>query len=176
MKTFWYLASPYSRQPDKEEAWKQARWATARLVKAGLNVFSPILHSHPIAVEGVEGGHEFWVDFVDRPFMEAATGLIVLTVSGWERSEGIAAEVTYFRNANKPILEMAPEDNQYVGNINPDLAAPATVRQRSNVPVWNTMYSGAQPVVVRAEGTTDDDETDNGVTVVPDANGTMWSQ
>ena len=109
--SFWYLASPYSKYPGGMDlAFQMACRNAALLLKAGIPVFSPIAHSHPIAVYGdIEAtSHEFWIDFVDMPFMEAARGCIVLQARSWTSSTGVAREIEYFNSVGKPVATMKP--------------------------------------------------------------------
>ncbi len=57
-----YLASPYSH-PDarvRQRRFEEACQAAAAITRAGLSVFSPISHSHPIARYGVPTGWDYW--------------------------------------------------------------------------------------------------------------------
>lgn len=103
--TFCYLATVYSKHPNGlEAAFRMACEARARLVKAGVRVFAPIVHSHPVALAGGIDpyDHLIWLPD-DAPFMQAASELIVYTSEGWEQSYGIAEEIKAFREASKPI-------------------------------------------------------------------------
>jgi hypothetical protein len=106
---FWYLATPYAKYPDGpiaafEEAAKQA----GILARAGICIFCPITHSHPIHLHvNPIDAHRFWLDF-DRPFMAAAKGLIVCQLTGWHESRGIREEIDYFVDAGKSIVVMQP--------------------------------------------------------------------
>jgi hypothetical protein len=107
---FYYLATVYSKHPDGlEAAFAEAAKEAARFLLAGIPVFCPIAMSHPIAVHGGLGAtdHEFWMK-ADRPFMQAAKGLIVCRMPGWEESRGIAEEIEAFRAAGKPVLFYDP--------------------------------------------------------------------
>ena len=87
-KGFWYLASPYTHFPEgREAAYTLAVDTTAALLRAGVPVFSPIVHTHPPAVAGdlQQASHEFWVG-VDQPMMDAAGGIVVLFAPSWEKS------------------------------------------------------------------------------------------
>ena len=108
--SYLYLATPYARYPDGHhaafvEACKQA----AILTKAGLPVFSPIAHSHPLALHGeiANTDHDFWMN-VDRPMMDAAHGIIVCMMKGWIESHGMKYEIQTFERAGKPVYYMAP--------------------------------------------------------------------
>ena len=108
--SFWYLASPYSAYPGGiEEAYRVACAETARLISAGVPTFSPIAHSHGIAVHGDLDplDHAIWMP-ADRPMMDAASGCIVLRMPGWDTSRGVAEEMMAFTRAGKPIRFMTP--------------------------------------------------------------------
>jgi hypothetical protein len=104
-KGFHYLATTYSRFPGGlEEAHRQACLAVAECFREGLVVFSPIAHSHTIALVGELGGdYETWQHCAEA-MMFAAVGLIVVRMDGWEGSIGIAAEIEWFKAAGKPIV------------------------------------------------------------------------
>ena len=105
-KTFWYLASPYSKHPaGLEEAFREVCRASAQLLKAGHSIFSPIAHTHPIAIYGNMDplNHDIWLK-ADRCTMDAASGILILAVPGWEDSYGIQFERGVFKTAGKPEL------------------------------------------------------------------------
>lgn len=100
-----YLATPYSKHPEGiDAAFRHACAAAGRLLSRGVKVFSPIAHSHPIAINGNVDplSHEIWLA-ADRPFMDAARGMIVVMMPGWEESYGVQHEIEVFREQNKPI-------------------------------------------------------------------------
>lgn len=109
--TFWYVATPYSHYPHGHiMAFGLAARVTAELLLNGVRAFSPIAHSHPLVQympheKAID--HEFWMD-ADAPFMDAASGLIVVGEEGWERSRGIAAEINRFMAAGKTVVYWAP--------------------------------------------------------------------
>jgi hypothetical protein len=108
--SFYYLATPYSKYPAGiVQAHADACAQAALLVKAGIPVYSPIAHTHPIAVCGHLDpyDHELWLE-ADRTFMEAAKGLIVCEMEGWQESYGIECEIKYFAQAGKPRFQMVP--------------------------------------------------------------------
>ncbi len=108
--SYYYIATPYSKFPSGiEEAARVACIETARLMRAGVPCFSPIAHTHPIAMAaGVDPlDHSFWMP-VDQPMMDAARGLIMLRMESWERSYGMAIELATFTKANKPVVWMDP--------------------------------------------------------------------
>lgn len=111
MSDFWYLATPYSKWADRREAWRQAVIAAADMIKAGVPAFSPIVHSHPIALIGKIDplDHEIWLP-ADAPLMAAARGLVVYQMDGWDESYGVAVEIDAFRAAGKPVIFWRPGD------------------------------------------------------------------
>jgi hypothetical protein len=107
---FYYLATPYSKYPGGlEEAFKLACRATADLIRAGIRVYSPIAHTHPVAIHGEIDpyDHGIWLP-ADAPFMHHACGMIVLRAESWEKSYGIKCEIEEFTKAGKPIIYMDP--------------------------------------------------------------------
>lgn len=108
--SFFYLASPYSKYPGGiEAAHADVCMEAALLVRAGIPVYSPIAHTHPIAIHGDIDpfDHSIWLE-ADRTFMDAAQGLIVCEMEGWETSYGIGVEIEHFKKAGKPIIRMTP--------------------------------------------------------------------
>lgn len=108
--SFWYLATPYSKYPDgPEEAFKEASRQAALLVEARVPVFCPIAHTHPVATYGELSplDHDIWLP-ADQPFMDAAIGLIVCKMRGWNESYGITHEIKAFEDMEKPIVLMEP--------------------------------------------------------------------
>ena len=105
---YWYLATPYTGYPGGiNEAFKEASRAAATLLKHGIRVYSPIAHTHPIALYGEldPTDHSIWLP-ADGPLMAAAVGIIIIKMNGWEKSKGIAHEVNAFKEAGKPVLYM----------------------------------------------------------------------
>jgi hypothetical protein len=108
--SFFYLASPYSKFPHGlEAAFHLACEQAALFVRAGIPVFSPIAHTHPI---GLSSGLDMrdpaiWLPF-DAPMMAAACGLIMLKAISWGQSHGMRVERETFEAAGKPIIWMEP--------------------------------------------------------------------
>ena len=105
-----YVATPYSKYPGgTQAAFEDASAYAGRLLKAGVTVFSPIAHSHPLAVfGGIDGlNHDFWLGF-DETFMRASDALCVVEMDGWEESHGVAREISFFRKQMKPVYFIKP--------------------------------------------------------------------
>lgn len=108
--TFWYLATPYSKYPSgHRNAFYAAAKQASILVRAGIPVYCPIAHTHPVAMYGGMDpfDHSIWLP-ADEPFMRVAHGLIVCKMSGWDVSFGIGEEIKFFAAASKPIIYMTP--------------------------------------------------------------------
>lgn len=108
--SFYYLASPYTKFPGGlDAAYAAACEQTAILIRAGIPVFSPIAHTHGIALcGGIDPkDHAVWLP-ADAPFMRAAAALIVCKLPSWERSFGVRAEIDAFYEAGKPVVFMTP--------------------------------------------------------------------
>ncbi len=88
-----YLAIPYSH-PDpevREQRFQTANTVAACLMAAGHHVFSPISHTHPIALAGdLPLGWDFWAEY-DRQILSICNMVIVLCVDGWLESKGVQA-------------------------------------------------------------------------------------
>jgi len=90
-----YLASPYSHDDPKirEERFNKVNKAAASLMSQGLIIFSPISHTHPIALAGaLPLGWAFWHEY-DYEFISMCNKVLVLKLEGWENSIGVNAEI-----------------------------------------------------------------------------------
>jgi hypothetical protein len=106
-----YLGSPYSKyQPGIEAAFRDASAIAGRLLLAGVKVYSPIAHTHPIAMHGRIDpyDHKIWLPF-DQAMMDASKAMVVAKMDSWDKSFGIAHEIEYFGSAGKPIFYLDPE-------------------------------------------------------------------
>jgi hypothetical protein len=110
-KNLAYLATPYTRYPAGiYAAFADAAKLAARLILAGVKVYSPIAHTHPLAIHGNLDPLDLaiWIPF-DEAMMERADVLIVAHMEGWEESKGIAHEIRHFEAGGKPIYDLDPE-------------------------------------------------------------------
>jgi hypothetical protein len=102
---FVYLASPYSKYPAGiDVAFREVCKAAGWLVKQGISVYCPIAMTHSVAVEAdlPKCDHDLWMP-CDKPFMEAAFGLIMLMMPSWNKSVGMRMERDCFTDQDKPI-------------------------------------------------------------------------
>ena len=106
-----YLATPYSKWvPGLEDAFVQAAILAARLLTTGLKVYSPIAHTHPLAIYGNLDplDHSIWLPF-DEAMMHASDVLLVAHMDGWRESQGVAHEIDFFDREGKPIFDLNPQ-------------------------------------------------------------------
>jgi hypothetical protein len=106
-----YLASPYGKYPKgRERAFTKICRIAGKLIEAGVNVYSPIAHLHPIATYGhIERGNDFWLKF-DEAIMSKSSAIAVAMMDSWETSTGIEYELNFFNKAEKLIFFLNPED------------------------------------------------------------------
>jgi len=107
-----YVGTPYSKWADGlDAAFVEASKLTARLMQAGLKVYSPIAHTHPLAVHGNIDplDHSIWLPF-DGAMMDKADAMIVAMMDGWETSKGVRHEIQVFTEAGKPVFFLNPAD------------------------------------------------------------------
>jgi len=90
-----YLASPYS-DPDPEvrqRRYEAAMKVTARLLREGQVVFSPIVYGHVMALRhDLPSEWDFWW-MIDEVMLAKCDRLLVLKLDGWNTSKGVRAEI-----------------------------------------------------------------------------------
>jgi len=73
------------------------------MMRRGEHVFSPISHTHPIALAGdLPKDWEFWQAY-DRAMLRACGKLAVLMQDGWQESVGVQAEIAIARELGLPV-------------------------------------------------------------------------
>jgi hypothetical protein len=110
MSVLTYLACPYSHDDPvvKARRFMAANEAAAKLMKGGHCVYSPISHSHPIAVQcGLPGTWEYWRE-VDETYLFLSKVVFVLRLDGWRESEGVTAEIRYAKATGIPVEYIDP--------------------------------------------------------------------
>lgn len=110
VERYWFLATPYRAYPlGLDAAFKLACETRALLIKAGVSCFSPIVHSHPVAMAcpGLDAFSDIWLT-TEAPMRLKACGMIELRADGWEQSAGMAKERAEFETACKRVVPMVP--------------------------------------------------------------------
>jgi len=101
-----YLACPYN---DPDPAIRIARFeavnrAAAYFMAKGEYVFSPISHTHPIAMAGdLPHGWDHWQGY-DRTILSVCHKLYVLQLAGWDKSVGVAGEMQIAAELGIPVF------------------------------------------------------------------------
>lgn len=105
----YYLATPYTKYSTGiEEAFAAAASLAARLLRKGIEVYSPIAHCHPMAVHGNldAKNHDLWLPYQEA-MMRRCDALLVANLNGWRESKGVAHEIEFFKYAGKPLHMLA---------------------------------------------------------------------
>ena len=82
-----YLAIPYSHKDPhiREYRFNIANQIAAALMKKGYAVYSPISHTHPIAVSGELGlGWDYWKEYDETFIRDWADQLWVACIDGYD--------------------------------------------------------------------------------------------
>lgn len=96
-----YLAIPYTG--NEKDSFEFANKTAGELISQGHIVFSPISHTHPIAVCcGLPKDWEFWRKF-DEAFIAWADELWIANFGDWRKSTGVKSEIEIAERLNKPV-------------------------------------------------------------------------
>jgi hypothetical protein len=76
-------------------------------MRAGLVVFSPVAHSHPLTRYGLPGDWRFW-ERSDRAMLEACDALAILALDGWKESKGVSVEIRIAFELGLPVFLIDP--------------------------------------------------------------------
>ena len=110
----YYLATPYTHEEEEVRAMRY-RMAVAMagfLLKKGVYVYSPIAHSHPIAVRcDLPKGWEFWQKY-DECMIDRCDGLLVLKADGWVESRGVQEEIRLAMASGLPVYMIDHPDHE----------------------------------------------------------------
>lgn len=110
-----YLASPYTN-PDRdvmERRFQIVCRVAGRLMREGNLIFSPIAHTHSIAVVAeLPRGWDFWKRY-DETMLCACSEIWVLRLEGWNDSVGIKQEIQWSEREGKLV--------KFIDPINSDL-------------------------------------------------------
>jgi hypothetical protein len=101
-----YIASPYSDKDPKvsELRYEKVSQCCAELVYAGYIAFSPITYGHTLlGFKEMPGDWTFWNNFCIS-FLSKCELMVILTIPGWENSEGIKAEKEYAEQNGIPVI------------------------------------------------------------------------
>lgn len=86
----------------------------ATIIKEDLRehfVFSPICHSHTIALVGdLPGSFDYWREY-NRWFLERCDEVWVVMLPGWDKSVGVNAEIKMATLLGKPVKYLQALDH-----------------------------------------------------------------
>ncbi len=104
-----YLGSPYAKyHAGMDEAARIVTVCAGKLMATGMRIYCPIAHGHAVTrYQDLPRSWDYWKG-QDQPLIDAAVGLIVLTMEGWRESVGLQYEIEEFVRAGKPILHVSP--------------------------------------------------------------------
>lgn len=99
-----YLVSAYSHSDPavRQRRFEYVSEVAAGLISNGICVFSPIAHTHPIAVSGkLATGYEFWRNY-DELLMSKCSHMAIVVMDGIATSKGAHAEILWWlRNCGR---------------------------------------------------------------------------
>lgn len=109
-----YLASPYSHSSEAVRQYRAdlACNAAVELTRHDLHIFSPIVHSHPMAAYGLAKDWDYWKPH-DRLFLNACGGMIILQIPGYASSRGVWAEYATAVGIGMPVWLMDSADSSW---------------------------------------------------------------
>jgi len=108
-----YLASPYSHDDPaiREQRFNDVARIAALLFSRGEFVFSPILHSHPMAeLHDLPNDWEFWQSY-DRLMLSRCDVMYILMINGYLESLGVDAERDTAIDCDIPIVYIDSNGN-----------------------------------------------------------------
>jgi hypothetical protein len=109
--TLAYLACPYSH-PDPNVRYMRhmiANRVAFELLKQGNFVYSPLTHNIPLHQYSSETiSWAFWEKY-DKTMLAKCDKLLVLTLPGWEKSNGVSVEIAFAKEINLAIEMIDPK-------------------------------------------------------------------
>jgi len=133
-----YLASPYSHPYPAVQHYRYCRScrATAKLIKAGIPVFSPLCNSVPaVELGGLETDHNGFLA-IDLPVLHRCDEVLVLALDGWTESLGVRRELFEALTLRKPITVIGEADIERLPAI------PNTARTYLDSNIFTEVYDG----------------------------------
>ena len=110
-----YLASPYSHEYPgiREKRFKEVCMIAGNLIKAGYQVFSPIAHTHPIAIHAsLELDFNTWIK-LDTLMLKKSDFLVIALMDGWVKSTGVRKEIKIAGELGKPVFTLPLNWNSF---------------------------------------------------------------
>lgn len=105
-----YLACPYTHEDPKISHLRYvvSVHVAGHLFKQGLMVFAASMHNAFIGtMTGLGDKFSTWQPF-NHTMIEHVDKLMVLTMEGWEQSQGVQDQIEYAKKLNKPVEMIEP--------------------------------------------------------------------
>ena len=111
VEPLFYLASPFTHKLAKvrKARVEAATSAAIALLKYSVHVFSPIAYNGNWERRDLPGDWAFWGKY-DLNFLARCTGIIVLTIDGWDKSTGVLAEIKFSEDNGQPVYYVSEKD------------------------------------------------------------------
>jgi len=134
-----YLCSPYSHENPsiRQHRYRKACRATAKLMAAGIPVFSPLCNSVPaVELGGLETDHDGFLA-IDLPILQRSDEILVLALDGWTDSKGVKQEMFEALSLRKPVTVIEEADIERLPAI------PKTARKYLASSIFTEVYDHA---------------------------------
>ena len=93
----------YQDASKRDERYDVVLDVTYQMLMDGYKVFSPILHCHEMSIlKEMPKNFDFWRN-LDFNYIDHCDKVFVLKMDGWDRSEGIAAEIAHAEFIGKSV-------------------------------------------------------------------------
>ena len=115
-----YLATPYSHpNPDvRESRYDLATEIAAYFSRLGHIIFSPITHSHPMAVNhDMPGSWDFW-KVIDLGFLQHCHMMMIVALPAWKESTGVLAEKKFAEENGINVVFVSPKTFEIMWDYN----------------------------------------------------------
>jgi hypothetical protein len=107
--------------------------AVAWCLNNGIYVFSPILHSHQLAIDHrLSFEHEFWKVY-NYAMIDASDGILILDIDGVRESKGVNDELDYARSTRKSIEFLWPVGSNFEVLVMPDAGFDRRIRSPDSI-------------------------------------------
>jgi len=134
-----YLISPYTHSDPAVQyhRYRQACRATAKLMAAGIPVFSPLCNSVPaVELGGLEMDHDGFME-IDLPLLHRCDEVLVIGLDGWAESKGVRREMFEALALRKPVVQIEEADIERLPAI------PKTARTFLKSNIFTEVYDDA---------------------------------